>query len=72
MFSESYRLFTEFDQELMWLGITASWRREGSLYNTATVTATERSTEEYKILVFQSRPRAVVKNDRSGKVFFDK
>lgn len=29
-------------------------------------------TEEYEILVFQSRPRAVVKTDRSGKVFFDK
>ena len=28
--------------------------------------------EEYKILVFQSRPRAVVKTDRSGKVFLDK
>ena len=28
--------------------------------------------EEYAILVFQSRPRVLVKSDRSGKVFFDK
>ena len=28
--------------------------------------------EEYAILVFQSRPRVLVKTDRSGKVFLDK
>ena len=28
--------------------------------------------EQYEILVFQSRPRALVKTDRSGKVFLDK
>ena len=39
-------------RELMWLRITASWRREGSLYNTATVTATQRSLKSMKYSCF--------------------
>lgn len=31
-----------------------------------------RASENYEILVFQSKPRAVIKTSRSGSVFLDK
>ena len=53
----------------MWLRITASWRREGSLYNTATVTATQRSLKSMKYSCFSPGLARLLKPTDPEKLF---